>query len=92
VLPSAPITVRFVGGPFDNPDRYDWDGVLLETITNPPRRIRLQSRYVGKVIGASDTDRTTTICTYVMDGDAGMAKWSEDQQGNITVTAFDYPG
>lgn len=68
-------------------------GITLETKTDPPRMIRLQSRYIGKVIGRSETPTTTATCTYTLDGDVGgMALWAEDDDGNVTITAFDYPG
>ena len=65
----------------------------MQATTDPARMIRLQSRCVGKAIGRSETPTTTTICTYTLDGDdAGMARWAEDDGGNVTVYAFDYPG
>jgi hypothetical protein len=72
-------------------------GIVLETLTDPPRTIRLQSRVVGKAIGAAETSTTTTHCTYAIDradgdGDKGMALWDEDTSGNVIVRAFDYPG
>lgn len=69
------------------------DGIILQAMADPARTIRLQCRYVGKAIGRSETPTTTTMCTYTLDGDdAGMARWAEDDDGNVTVYAFDYPG
>lgn len=95
-------TIRFVGGHYNAPGLFDWgcrlmarlpDQLTLETLTDPVRTIRLQSRYIGKVIGRVDSPTTTTICTYALDDDdAGMARWAEDAEGNVIVTAFDYPG
>lgn len=68
-------------------------GIVLQALTDPPRTIQLQSRYIGKVIGRFETPTTTTTCTYSLDDeDGGMARWAEDDEGNTTITAFDYPG
>jgi hypothetical protein len=106
---------RFVGGPHVNPRQFDYEcrlvaaaprSVELATLTDLPRRITIQPRYLGKSIAAFDSDTTTRTCTYYMDDGpppsqgehrpqpeySGMATWDEDREGNVTVTAFDYPG
>jgi hypothetical protein len=106
---------RFVGGTYDQPDKFDYDCRLVEwgprrvelsTLTLPPRRITVESRYIGKAIGPTETATTTRTCTYVIDDGPpppegalrgqpefrGMATWDEDTNGNVTLTAFDYPG
>ncbi len=78
----------------------------LWTLTEPPRRIRIEARYVGKSIAAFDSETTSRICTYIIDDGppppsgahptepaySGMALWEEDDVGNVTVKSFEYPG
>ena len=113
-LPS-PHRYRFVGGPADDPEHFDYDcrlvvfaprSVELATLTDPPRRISILPRHVGKSIAAFDSGATSRTCTYTIDDGppppqgehrtrpeyAGMATWDEDEDGNVTVTAFEYPG
>jgi hypothetical protein len=84
-------SVRFVGGHHDQPDIFDYECRVVtrrpkEIVLEPTtlrRRIILRSRYVGKDIGGSDDDRTSTVCTYqfVDDSHRGMAAWMEAEDG-----------
>lgn len=91
--------IRFVGGhqgerPFDRECRLVSrlpDRIELTTVDEPLIRIDLRARSVGKAIAATESDSTSSICTYETDtNDAGMAKWIEDRDGNIEVRAGDY--
>lgn len=89
-------------------DLVQWHSTRAELVTkaHPSRRIQLLARYMGKVIGPADTDTMTRTCTYTIDDGppppegahrelpeyTGMATWDEDADGNVTLTAFDYPG
>lgn len=97
----ALLSVRFVGGHFDEPDLFDFEcrvvrmsptEIVLQPLDPHASRIILNSRYIGKSIGSVDDANTTTICTYSFEDDThrGMAKWFTGDDGGITVAAGDY--
>jgi hypothetical protein len=113
-LPS-PRAIRFIGRSIYWPEPFDYDcrlvrwrqdEVELASLTDPPRRIILSPRYIGKALGPLETETTSPICTYIVDDGPpppegahrtlpeykGMASWEEAADGNVTVSTFDYPG